>query len=402
MRVRHRLLGSLVGAHLALTILIGTAAWWSLEASLRAQARDAATAVGRVLAGGGFSPTPEILARMRDLTGRDFRLAPAGTVPGPGEVAVAGGDGVVIVDYRTEAYVRSRSALVFGILAAGAGGSLVFAVIAVAVSARFATPLERLAGSARRIGDGDWTTPVAAGGDREIAALAAALDDTRRRLGDLEAARVRDQRLAALGTFAATIAHEVRNPLSAIRLAAGMLAEGRGDDPAARLIREESERLDLVVDEVLAVAKGVQAERVELDLHDLAASVSALLARQADHAGIALAVEGRARVLGDPRRLRQCLLNLVLNAIQACQRGDGSRVVVRVAPGSLAVEDDGPGVDPALVPHLFDAFASGRPGGTGLGLHLARAVVDALGARIRHEAVLPRGARFIIDSLEPA
>ncbi|MFM2092507.1 MAG: hypothetical protein RLZZ127_2996 [Planctomycetota bacterium] len=402
MRVRHRLLWSLVGGHLLLTLVVGAIAWWGLESALRDQARSAATAVGQVLAGGGFSRSPEVLERMRALTSHDFRIASAGTVPDAGQVAVAAGDEVVVVDYRTPAYTASRSALGVGILVVAGGGAVVFALIAVVVSARFADPVERLADAARAIGDGDWTTPVAAGGDREVAALAAALDGTRRRLGELTEGRARDQRLAALGTFAAAIAHEVRNPLSAIRLAAGMLAEGRGDDPAARLIQEESERLDLVVDEVLAVARGVQAERVPVELREIAESVTALLRRQAEHAGIALAVEGSARVLGDGRRLRQCLLNLVLNGIQACQRGDGSRVVVRLGPGVVTVEDDGPGVPAELTPHLFDAFASGRPGGTGLGLHLVQAVVRALAARIRHEPAAPRGARFVIDGLEPA
>jgi signal transduction histidine kinase len=113
-----------------------------------------------------------------------------------------------------------------------------------------------------------------------------------------------------------------------------------------------------------------------------------------------VAVEGQGTVSADPARMRQLAMNLLLNAIQAQHGGGAVRIIV--APDGFAVEDEGPGVAPERVPQLFEAFASGRPEGTGLGLHLARAIAEAHGATLRYEPRQPRGARFVLGGLAPA
>jgi signal transduction histidine kinase len=184
-----------------------------------------------------------------------------------------------------------------------------------------ARPLERLADAARRIGGGDLATPVAAVGSGEPGALAADLEAMRARLADLER-RTRDaERLAVLGTFSATVAHEVRNPLSAVRLTIQLLGRRLPGETQLAVLGQELERLDLIVDELLAYARGMTVNREPVDLAAAATSVVSLLQRQADHAGVAVAVSGAGRANADPMRLRQMLLNLVLNGIQAVQSG---------------------------------------------------------------------------------
>jgi signal transduction histidine kinase len=179
-----------------------------------------------------------------------------------------------------------------------------------------------------------------------------------------------------------------------------MLAKRLPQEGSLPLIVDELERLDLIVDELLAFSKGMSARRERCDLRVTVDTVVRLLGRQAEHAQVALAVEGAATVSADPARIRQLVMNLLLNAIQA-QHGGGAVRIVILADG-FAVEDEGPGVDPALVPQLFEAFASGRREGTGLGLHLAKAIADAHGATLRHEPRQPRGARFVLAGLQPA
>jgi signal transduction histidine kinase len=128
----------------------------------------------------------------------------------------------------------------------------------------------------------------------------------------------------------------------------------------------------------------MRCEPADADLRAVADDVVRLLARQAAHAGVTLAAQGAGRGLVDARRLRQLLLNLALNAIQACSGGRGTQVVVRISEGAMAIEDDGPGVPATVLPRLFAPFASDRPEGTGLGLHLAKAIADAHGARLEH------------------
>ncbi|MCK6490606.1 MAG: HAMP domain-containing histidine kinase, partial [Planctomycetes bacterium] len=243
-------------------------------------------------------------------------------------------------------------------------------------------------------------------GDGEVGALARELEAMRARLVELDRRHRQDERLATLGLFTATIAHEVRNPLSAVRLTVQLAARAPGADARLAPLTDELDRLDLTVDELLGFARGMNVERQPCDLAVVAADVLRLLRRQADHAGIALALvpapASAAPVQADPRRLRQLLLNLLLNALQARRDGRAaSRVAVELAADGFAVADDGPGVDPALVPRLFDAFTSDRVGGTGLGLNLARAIAEAHGATLAYEPGNP-GARFVLRGLVAA
>ncbi|GDY11182.1 hypothetical protein LBMAG53_00590 [Planctomycetota bacterium] len=404
MPLRTRLLLAFVAVHLALAIGVGLAAWQWVDEALRAQAESSARAVGRVLTQGGFSPTPAVLDRMRELTGYEFAVLAGPAPPAPGTVQVAAGGLTIAIAYRTPVYAQVRQEIAVITALVVVVGSGAFAAVAVLLARRFSRPVERLAAAARTIGGGDWTTPVAVDrAGRELDQLAGELEAMRVRLRDLDAANRRAERLATLGTFTATIAHEVRNPLSAVRLAAQMLGRSGSqiDRDAAGLIHDEIERLDLVVDELLGFARGMTVNLADCDLRPVADAICGLLARQAGHAGVAITVDGGGKARADPRRLRQLALNLVLNAIQAIQgSGIGSQVTIRIGDGRLAVEDDGPGIDPAVLPRLFDAFASGRPEGTGLGLHLARAIAEAHGARLAHQRTAGRTV-FTVAGLVP-
>lgn len=394
MRLRSRLALALVAAHLLLIALTALLAWRWIDTALRTQAEDSARAVGRVLARGGFSTDEHVLARMRELSGHDFRLLPPGEVARPGCVTVTEGTVAVEVGYRTPRYTAARAALLQATLVVALLGTLAFALIAWLLARRFARPIEELRSAARALG-GDLDRAVPQVGPGEVAELAAELEAMRRRLRDAVAAERRAERLATLGTFAATVAHEVRNPLTAVALSVQLLRQERPADPDLTRIAEEIERLDLIVDEVLSFARGMRCEIVDCDLRAVADDVARLLRRQAEHAGVALAVAGTATVRADPRRLRQLLLNLTLNAIQACSGGRGSAVTIRLAGRELAVEDDGPGLAPGIAAQLFAPFASDREHGTGLGLHLAKAISDAHGAGLAHERV-GETTRFVL------
>jgi signal transduction histidine kinase len=161
------------------------------------------------------------------------------------------------------------------------------------------------------------------------------------------------------------------------------------------------ERLDLIVDELLAFSRGMAIQPEAVALRPIVEGVVRLLRRQAEHTAVAVTVEGTGgTVRADPNRLRQLAMNLLLNAIQAAQRGGGT-VVVRLTADGFAIDDDGPGVDAEQLPHLFEAFRTTRPDGTGLGLHLARTIARAHGGELRHAARAP-GASFILTGLPSA
>jgi signal transduction histidine kinase len=268
-----------------------------------------------------------------------------------------------------------------------------------------ARPIEHLAASARRIAAGDLENPVPQVGSGEIGALASELESMRSQHRQMDLDMQRAERLTTLGLFTATVAHEVRNPLTAVKLSLQILQKNPSRDPTATLalVQDEIERMDLILDEVLSYARdakgGMRVEPVPCDLAPLAREVLRLLERQAQHAQVSMRVEGESRVLADPLRIRQILMNLIRNAIQV-QHGGGT-VLVNLRPDGLEVVDKGPGIPPERLEHLFEAFSSDRVEGTGLGLHLAQAIAKAHGGMLRYIPGVPSGAIFRLEGLSP-
>ena len=403
--LRLRLVAGFVAVHVLLSAVAGVVAWQWLDHAQRAQAEQSARSVGTVIAGGGFSLSPRVIERMRTLTGYEFRVLTAPEPIRAGTVQVSEGTSTVEIDYRNDTWRAASQSVLWATIWWSFGGSAAFALVAVYVAGQFARPVEQLAASARAIGLGSWAQAVPHVGSGEVAELARELDGMRQRLTALDQAHRQAERLATLGTFTATIAHEVRNPLSAVRLTVQLLAKKHPGDVGLTLITDEIERLDLIVDELLSFSRGLTVRPEPCDLWNLSGQIIRLLQRQADHAGVVLRVvnvtttSNYGMVQADPLRIRQLLLNLLLNAIQSAQHAQENPLVrIDVYDGGLSVSDNGPGVPPELEAHLFEAFRTGRSDGTGLGLHLARAIADAHQATLRYERGEP-GARFILEGL---
>jgi len=397
-RTRTRLLTAFLAIYVVLATVGGGIAWRLPD---RLQADQAAERARNVAQLSSFFHSERIRQQVEELTGYRIEVHALAPEPRDGTVHVRDRLGrTLVVDYRNANYVATRRAVLVGTLSFIGVGVLLVAAVSWLMAANLARPVELLAKAARRLGGGDLERPVPQVGGGEIRDLAVDFEAMRRRLVDLDRENRQKERLSTLGTFTAVIAHEIRNPLSAVRLTLQMMAKRRRDDPMVTGLLDELERLDLIVDELLAFSKGVTAECVDCDLDEVAWDVARLLARQADHAGVHIRVDGQARVTADPARMRQLLLNLVLNAIQA-QHDGGGEVRVRIADDGIVVEDDGPGVPAERQPTLFDAFASSRSGGTGLGLHISRAIAEAHGAHLVYRED-GNGHRFELTGLEPA
>jgi signal transduction histidine kinase len=205
---------------------------------------------------------------------------------------------------------------------------------------------------------------------------------------------LRSERLAAVGTMAAGLAHEVRNPLNSASLQLTLLErrlarlEGAAEIlPIAGVIKNEIDRLDRLVRDFLAFSQPRPLDVEKVYVETLLSGLAALIAPAADAGGVALATEvapGLPAIAGDAERLRQVLLNLTRNAIEALQ-GPGGKLTLR-ARGvddavELDVEDDGPGFSEELP--VFDAFFTTKEQGTGLGLSLVHRIVTDHGGTIR-------------------
>jgi two-component system sensor histidine kinase PilS (NtrC family) len=206
-------------------------------------------------------------------------------------------------------------------------------------------------------------------------------------------------KLAAMGRLTASIAHEVRNPLSAINQAAQLLEEDGVVAPeGARLlamIRNNAKRIDRIVGEVLQLNR---RDRQQPDVIRLGEFLRALAEEivQAENmppGSVVIDMPDVLEIVFDRGHLNQIVWNLIRNAWQHCRKMEGSiRVVAR--PGYMGdaiiceLSDDGPGIPAELRPQIFEPFFTTRPGGTGLGLYIARELADANGAALE---LLPKG-----------
>ncbi len=223
---------------------------------------------------------------------------------------------------------------------------------------------------------------------REVGDTVVVLED----LDRLEA-RAQQLKLASMGRLSASIAHEVRNPLAAIRHANGLLAERVGEPALARLstiVEQNCLRIDRIIEDVLSISRRGAADPEAIGVATFVGQVVAeyIVQSDADPRRVACRAECDDPLWFDAGHLRQVLLNLLANALRHASDAPGAVRVswARESGGRavLAVADDGPGVPESSRPHLFEPFFTTEVRGTGLGLHLARELCSANGATIRY------------------
>ncbi|WP_428262287.1 ATP-binding protein [Haliangium sp.] len=288
-------------------------------------------------------------------------------------------------------------------------------------------PLRRLRGGARRIAEGQYKSRIDLVGPDEVADLAREFNVMAQAIEERERELVRSERLIAVGKMAAMITHEVRNPLSSIGLNTELLTElvaelsaelGRDDQAQGELAGEaeglcraiitEVDRLTAITEEYLQFAR-LPKPKLQLDqLNAIAQNLIDFEREQMSLRGVTLVARlapDLAQVRVDDAQMRQALLNLLRNAVDAVEETGGGEVVVetRASRGEdgavveLSVSDTGPGIDEEVAAKLFEPFFSTKQGGTGLGLALTHQIIREHGGALRVDSAPGRGATFVIE-----
>jgi two-component system sensor histidine kinase GlrK len=283
--------------------------------------------------------------------------------------------------------------------------ALVLALLVTAVIAlRITRSLRRLSAATTAVAAGSFREPIPVGGRDEVGTLARSFNAMADRL------RQHDE---LKEEFFATLSHELRSPITSVREAAHLLADGVPGPLTPKqarmvdIIRRSTDRLLRLVNQILDVSRlraGVlPLERVPLDLDWLVGRAIDELRPQADEARVSLARErigSRFTVVGDEDRLVQVVVNLLANAVRFTPVG--GRVTVRLVDAGpeceIQVEDTGVGIPPAELPHVFESYRQAHPGkgGTGLGLAIVRGLVQAHGGRVTAESQEGKGSRFTV------
>lgn len=440
LRLHHRIVLPVVAVAL---VTSGGAAWVAvsvttdaLQSRLRAQLVSSVAAVGR----GGFALNATILRNLRDIVGAQIvTIGPGGAViassePSPSDGLLAAarraaeaapspestpqafvddcGFGCMIAVRQVDGQPGTAVVLVSDMKPlddasrAVARAILLSALVSVAllllasqlVVTRFTAPLDRLVAFVRGLSPRDSRrAPV---GDNEVGELSEAFNGMLDRLATSQAAVLRSEKLSLAGHFAARIAHDIRNPLSAIRMQAQMLrrshqADRDASESAAAILRDATQ-VESVVRDLMELANPGELRLEPADVNDVIREalqqLSAQLAYRKIEVHLDLA-EPLALVPLDGNRFKQALLNVLVNGSEAMHTGGRLDVSSGQENGTVWIRvcDDGVGVPPDVLDRVFDPFVTTKPDGVGLGLVNVKAVVEGHGGRIALEPRQPRG-----------
>ncbi len=273
-------------------------------------------------------------------------------------------------------------------------------------------PLGRLMATTQRIAQGDFTPLVPARRFRdEFSNLAVALNTMMRELQHRQEVLVESHKLQAIGTLTAGVAHELNNPINNITLTASVLEEdyaSLSDEERLDMVRdlaEQASRSEKIIRNLLDFARESEIKTESLNLAELLRGTTNLAANQVKLSGAKISLglpENLPPIHGDKQALSQVFLNLVLNALDAVDKGGLVKIQAEPCrePGfvQVSVADDGHGIPTHVLPHIFEPFftTKSRGKGTGLGLSVSLGIVRQHGGDIRVQSLPGHGSTFTV------
>ena len=277
--------------------------------------------------------------------------------------------------------------------------------------ARALRPLTELSDTCAAISAGELKAVSTRGASGEILALENTFNsmvDSLREKEMVEAKLRQAQRLSALGNLAAGIAHDVRNPLNAIKLLSSHALDSLDDIKSSsaakplRTIRNEVNRLEEIVSSFLSLAKESELSTVPSRVDVLLDECVRLFKQNAESRDIVLNAElraGNTYLMLDQKQWVRAVLNILLNALEACPAGGRVRLFSRMTEDACEIEirDDGPGLSPEATERIFEPYYTTKPGGTGLGLSITRGIIEEHHGRVEVASTPGQGCQVLIS-----
>jgi signal transduction histidine kinase len=272
-------------------------------------------------------------------------------------------------------------------------------LVSLYLARKYTQPLHDVVKAAKHVAAGDLTKTIEVDGEDEIAELTHSFNEMVEKLRqhrELEERLREAERLSAVGKLASGIAHEIRNPLNFMNLSIdhirSRLRSGQPDGIAEALalmsnIKAEIHRLNSMIENFLTVGKPLALNKSEVDLGVLIQDVVGLAHQKAVEQGVTITVADDVPIphlQADPVQIKTCLMNVVLNAIQAMPGGGRLRIVTASRPGfvDITVSDTGPGISEEDLNRIFNPYFTTKKLGIGLGLAITKKIVEEHRGRI--------------------
>jgi signal transduction histidine kinase len=298
----------------------------------------------------------------------------------------------------------------------GLGGLLVGVLGSALLARRITDPLRRLVEGTVRISRGDFSRRIVVGGRDEIGDLARSFDEmtgellrARERMEEANRKLVQAEKLASIGRLSATIAHEIRNPLTSVKLNIQKVAANERADPAEvehlSIAKEGIAQIEKFVKDLLSFTRVSELQRERFSLEQVLEESLKVLRDAFRDKGIAVETSyapGLPPALVDGDKLRQVFLNVLRNAWEALDEGGRVDVALDLDTGHgrprfrVRITDDGPGVPRANRESIFEPFFTTKPSGFGLGLANARKIVEQHNGTIRLARRKGGGSQFVV------
>jgi signal transduction histidine kinase len=359
--------------------------------------------------------------RSIDIDGEEFVALARPLMPGeePG-----GGSGVAIILRSRTQSLQFLSTIRTGLAGVMIVTLLLATILSYGVARTMTSPLGAITTAMREVAaTGDLTRKVAlksrAWDDEDARLLASTFNTLTESIARFQREAAQKDRLSSLGRLSTVIAHEVRNPLMIIRASLSTLRDGRATPAEVREavsdIDEETNRLNRIVTEVLDFARPIRFDLAEADLNDVCRASAQAAWTGETSSGVAYDFDpDMPPIVTDAERLRTALVNMLTNArhaVRAVGRPDdhGSmvataeepavRLQTRAAGGrvTIVIQDSGVGISPEDMAHIFDPYFTTRRGGTGLGLPIAKNIIEGLGGTLSVSSRLGEGTEIRID-----
>ena len=428
------LLPMLLVVVLAITLASATTAYFGVKRAARQEGETLRRVVATLMEA-SFPLTERVLRQMSGLSGGEFvlfddqgRVQAATLAVEPGELATLGQipaslrvdnlaaspvlhlagrgyrgcrvpigpsrfvaePGSLIVLYQEDLGSEAVRQAAYPAAIAGVAAAIVAVLVTTALARRFVRPIQLLGDETARLAGGDFQPVAVPSRDDEIRDLPLLINQMAEKLGQYETDVRRNERLRTLGQLGAGIAQQLRNSATGARMAIELHERECPQDSPSESLAVALRQLRLMesyVQRFLQLGRPQSAHRERVELETLIRDVLDLVRPACEHGKIDLAFRRLAQplaVFGEAESLRELLINLILNGVEAAQRNSGGspQVVVELdrtedAKAVIRVMDSGPGPDPAASQRLFEPFVSGKPEGTGLGLYVARQIAEA-------------------------